>query len=470
MWRVEWTQRGQATMANSMPVVISSDQVMPLPTGAATEATLALIKAKTDNLDVALSTRTKPVDNQNVTIGDTESRDAFGRLRVSNPTAVFDSQFTYGLQPLLYEQITNGTWATITHDTTNRNVLLTFSSTPTGGKSYMQSYQHHRYQPWKSQLIRMTFNFTAQVANCLKFAGYSDGVNGIEFQNNGTTNQIVVYSGTGNGTQTVTQTNWNIDKLDGTWISWVTLDITKSQQLIIDMEALYTGRVRIGFHASGQIYYCHEFNFENSVVNPYIQNANLPVRCGMICTGTVSTTMKFQCVSIASEWWQERTIGEEFSQETATTLVAASGTRTHALSIRPKATFNGITNRASIYFIEINLLVTGANPVKWELCIGDVLTWTTTFNDVNTTYSCVEYNTAGTTSGAPAIVIDADYVISSGSGSNAGGQGGMPLTFRYPITLDAAGNPRSLGTLTLLVTGIGGTSACRAEMKWSEVK
>jgi hypothetical protein len=37
---------------------------LPLPSGASTESTLALIKAKTDNLDVALSTRTKPSDTQ----------------------------------------------------------------------------------------------------------------------------------------------------------------------------------------------------------------------------------------------------------------------------------------------------------------------------------------------------------------------------------------------------------------------
>lgn len=56
---------GQATMALSVPVVIASDQSalpvsaasLPLPSGAATEATLALVKAKTDNLDVLLSTR-----------------------------------------------------------------------------------------------------------------------------------------------------------------------------------------------------------------------------------------------------------------------------------------------------------------------------------------------------------------------------------------------------------------------------
>lgn len=40
--------------ATAVPV---SAAALPLPTGASTEATLALIKAKTDNLDVALSTR-----------------------------------------------------------------------------------------------------------------------------------------------------------------------------------------------------------------------------------------------------------------------------------------------------------------------------------------------------------------------------------------------------------------------------
>lgn len=43
------------------PISVAS---LPLPSGASTEATLALIKAKTDNLDVLLSSRTKPADAQ----------------------------------------------------------------------------------------------------------------------------------------------------------------------------------------------------------------------------------------------------------------------------------------------------------------------------------------------------------------------------------------------------------------------
>lgn len=49
--------------ADTQPVSAAS---LPLPAGASTEATLALIKAKTDNIDVLLSTRTKPGDTQPV--------------------------------------------------------------------------------------------------------------------------------------------------------------------------------------------------------------------------------------------------------------------------------------------------------------------------------------------------------------------------------------------------------------------
>jgi hypothetical protein len=52
--------------------------------------------------------------------------------------------------------------------------LLTFASTPTGGLSYMQSYEHFRYTSGNSQLIFATFNFIAAVANTIKFCGYSD--------------------------------------------------------------------------------------------------------------------------------------------------------------------------------------------------------------------------------------------------------------------------------------------------------
>lgn len=67
------TQGSGTTIATHQNVDGSHEQKVQvtsaiLPTGASTETTLALIKAKTDNLDVLLSSRTKPSDDQLVSI------------------------------------------------------------------------------------------------------------------------------------------------------------------------------------------------------------------------------------------------------------------------------------------------------------------------------------------------------------------------------------------------------------------
>jgi hypothetical protein len=391
--------------------------------------------------------------------------DAFGRLRVSSPTSLFDAQLTYDLQPLLFEQVTNGSGATVTHDSTNRMALMTFSSTPTGGKAFMQSYEYFRYRAGHSQLIYVTFNMIEGVANTMKFAGYSDGSNGIEFQLNGTTKQFTIYSDTTTGDETVTQTNWNLDKLDGTGASGLTLDITKTQILVIDFQALYVGRVRVGFDINGMVVWAHQFTHANEDAYPYFQSANLPIRCGMTSTGTVSTTMNFICCTVQSENGESSREGFHFSQDAEVT--AGNGTLTHLISIQPKTTFNSITNRTKIIIDSIDLIVRGINPVHYAIVLGDVLTGTTTFNDVNTTYSATQYNTAGTTSGTPAITMYTGHIPASASSRGAISQN---VVMKYPITLDVAGNVRDLGRVTVLVEGLGGTSLVEGAINWTEVR
>lgn len=418
-------------------------------------------------VDNTTTTNNTAIVSNEFAFSDSANLDAFSRLRVSNPLILFNSQLTYDLAPILLEQITNGSGATITHNTTNRYGLMTFAATPTGGKAYMQSYEYLSYQPGRSQLIFVTFNMIAAVADVLKFAGYSDGVNGIEFQVNGTTNQFIIYSGTGNGDQTVVQTDWNLDKLDGTGISQITLDITTTQILVIDIQALYVGRVRIGFDIGGSIVYCHEFIHANLVTTPYIQTANLPVRCGMTCTATVSTTMNFICSAVISEGGTEdiNTFGYTFQQDSGAISVGTGGT--HMLSLRPKTTFNGITNRVRVAYIDVEIYNAGNQPVQWQLCLGQAISGTTTYNNVNTTYSSSEYNILGTLSGSPAIVIDGGYVVASGG---AKGVVNTAIIARYPITLNQAGAIRALGTLTLKATSLSGTQTCHASIKFREIR
>lgn len=403
-----------------------------------------------------------PGITQLVSFADSANLDSFSRLRISQPSLVFDAQLTYDLAPLIYEQVTSG-GGTVTHSSTNRCAVMTFSSVT--GSAYMQSYEHFRYQAGRSQLIFITFNMNGGVANCIKFAGYSDGSNGIEFRMDGTTPKMVRLSDTSAGDLEVTQSNWNIDKLNGTGKSGITLDTSKTQILVIDIQALYVGRVRVGFDIGGNIIYVHEFLHANLIADPYIQTANLPIRVGMTSSSNVTTTMNFICSSVLSEGGDVEAGGYSFSCEG--TVTAGSGTRTHLLSLRPKTTFNSITNRSKFILESVDVAVTGNFPVLWELCIGQAISGTTTFNDVNTSYSAYEFNTLGTISGSPTLVVNAGYTTSSASTKLSTS---FKTNNKYPITLNAAGAVRSLGTLSLIVTGIGGASACRAFFNFKEIR
>ena len=392
--------------------------------------------------------------------------DAFGRLRTSSPTSLFDAQLTYDLQPLLFEAVTLNTGATVSHDATNRRANMAFSATTTGGKAFMQSYEHFRYRAGHSQLIYITFAMGAGVANVTKFAGYSDGTNGIELQRVGaSTIQLALLSSTTNGNQTVAQASWNIDAMGGAGPSGKTLDLTDTQILVIDFQALYAGRVRVGFDIDGVVYWVHEFDHANIIANPYIATANLPIRCGMTCTGTVTATMNFICCTVQSENGESSREGFHFTQDAEVT--AASGALTHLVSIQPKTTFNSIVNRTKIIIDSVDIIVTGNQPVHYVIVLGDVLTGTTTFNDVNTTYSAVQYNTAGTTSGTPAITMYTGHIPASAQSKGAVSQ---QVIMKYPITLDVAGNARALGRVTVLVSGIGGTSTVEGAINWTEVR
>jgi len=402
-----------------------------------------------------------------ITIKDSPNLDAFSRLRTSNPQTLFNGQFTYNLLPLLYEQVTLG-GGSVTHDLTNRSATINLTAAVAADKAYMQTYEYFAYQPGKSQLIFITFNMNGQTVDAFKFAGYSDGDNGVEFQADGINAQFVVYTNSLAGDEVVIQSNWNLDKLDGTGRSGITLDLSKTQILVIDLQALYVGRVRIGFDIGGKIIYAHEFLHANLFTYPYLQTASLPIRCGMIATGPISTTMDFICSSVISEGGSDddSRFGYNFTIPTPVTSIAVGPAYTHMISIRPKLTYNTLVNRIKINLIDIELYNGGNQPVYWELVIGQALT-APVYADVNTTYSSVEYVTGATLSGSPTLVMDSGFAASSGS---VKAQTSTAVTSRYPMTLTVAGAHRDDGTYTLRARSISGSQNCYAVLKYREIR
>jgi hypothetical protein len=398
---------------------------------------------------------------------DSPSIDAFSRWRVSNPTTLFESRFRYDLAPLQYEATVTGA-ATITHDATNAAALFTTTSAA-AQSAIMQSYRWIRYQPGKSQLVLLTFVLGTAAANVTRRVGLFNGTagDGIYLEQTGaSTVNLCITSTSSIADQTVAQAAWNLDKLDGTGPSGITLDLTKAQILVIDFQWLGVGRVRVGFDIGGVVHYAHEFLHANSVTAVYMQSATLPIRAELVTGAAVAATMRIICASVQSEGGNDDISGYQFSTEFVGT--AGNGVRVHLGSFRPFLTFNSIPVRYPIIPLDATSIVTGNSGVLFELVFGATFSAGPTWAGAAfSAYSGAEVTTAAGTIATTPIVATSWYTASLNSGSASFSKALRDL---YPIVLNAAAANIALGTMSIYATGATAGSACRVSLQWKEIR
>jgi len=223
--------------------------------------------------------------------------DAFGRLRVTQPFTLFDSTHRFA---------DNGLWATSNTASNssysfveNQSTIDMTVGTTANAEVIRETTKVFSYQPGKSLLIMNTFAMEPPKANVRQRLGYFGASNGIYLENDGTTNYLVVRTNTSSTvTETrVTQSNWNVDKFDGTGYSAQIggpehtggLDVSKTNIFWMDVEWLGVGDVRCGFVVDGRLIPAHIFHHDNRNTVPYITTASLPLRLEIKNTGnTVS--------------------------------------------------------------------------------------------------------------------------------------------------------------------------------------
>ena len=241
--------------------------------------------------------------NNQVALAQTPQLDAFGRLRVSQPHTLFDSQQRYGLDRSFVSNTASG--GTVTFVPTQSSANLTVVNT-SGSYAARETRYIFKYQPGKSQLSMMTFVMAPQSSgNLRQQVGYYDRDNGYFLQ---LSDQLYVCERS-NVTGTVTHSNvaqssWNGDKLNGTGPSAISLDMTKSQIFFIDMEWLGVGSVRTGFVINGQYIVAHTFHHANIVPRAYITTACLPVRYeiqALSASAPATSNLTQVCSTVISE-------------------------------------------------------------------------------------------------------------------------------------------------------------------------
>jgi len=326
-----------------------------------------------------------------IKFGDSASVDAFGYARVSMPETLFDSKLTNDAQPLFWDdQQTSGAGTSSTYNTNQASVTLSVGASAAGTR-VRQTFRRFGYQPGKSQLIRMTGVLGSGAAGITRRIGYFDEKNGLFFELAGSILSVArrTYTSGSAVDSSVSQSNWNLDKLDGTGKSGITLDTSKTQVFYIDFEWLGVGRVRFGFVIGGEIVYCHEMNHANSLNVVYMSNPNLPLRYEIVNDGSGAASNLVQiCSSVVSEGGQTPA-GRVTGIDRSIAVSIGSGAIYPVLSIRKKSTHLDIP----INTLFVSVLTTGVANFAWRLLVNPTLTGAS-WNSI--TNSAIEYDVAAT--------------------------------------------------------------------------
>ena len=321
--------------------------------------------------------------------------DAFGRLRVSTPFTLFDSSHRFD---------DNGLWSTstaiggtATFDAAQGLIDLAVTAV-SGSEVIRETTKVFSYQPGKSLLVLSTFVMSPVKTNLRQRVGYYGTNNGYYLELNNTTTVSFVERSfvTGAVVNTpVVQASWNVDPMDGSGPSGITIDFTKAQILFMDLEWLGVGTVRIGFVVDGNFYVCHRFNHANLIASTYITTASLPLRYEITNTGATSgpSELKQICSTVLSEGGYQLTGLQQAVGIPVTTprTLSGAGTFYPIVSIRLKTSPNRLD--AIVICTAISVVSTTAGYYNWQvIASGNTTggTWVGAPGD-----SSVDYNLTG---------------------------------------------------------------------------
>ena len=397
--------------------------------------------------------------------------DAGGRLRTSDAASVFDSSQEYNFNPLVWEHYTVGGGTATYTQALNSSVLSTAAGT-SGNRSLRRTKTFWRYQPGKSQLIKMTgvlaYSGTPAGNAVARIGSFSDA-NGMFFGRDATGYFVCIRSNTSGSVveNKVYRADW-YDPLDGSGPSRVSIDFTKTQIFVFDFLWLGSGPVRFQLMVGGRTLLAHTINSANLITSPYMRTANLPLSYEVFNDSGAGSDISLlaTCASIDSEGGLSNAAGFNFRAGTAGSTVACANTAalTPIVSLRLKDTFGGITYRGHVIPKAVEFLNTSSNPGYYELVWNATLTGATFANSVDATYSGVEYDTAATvlTGG---IVLQAGYISAGGVGSHP--DIGTSATTPSKLVLSRTYN-NTRDILTVAARGIGGAATIGAALNFRE--
>ncbi len=306
--------------------------------------------------------------------------DAFGRQRTSEPLTLFDSKQVFDNQPLFWDETTGLADISSAHSVSTASTVISYNGGETGGTFIRQTFMRFNYQPGKSQLVMMT-GILRKTGAANTRIGYFDADNGMFFESLAGDTAVVLRSGASGFTEDTRfeQTDWNVDKMNGSGESGINLDWTKTQIFVFDFEWLGVGTARMGVFAHGEIHYVHEFDNANVLTGVYMSTPNLPCRFELTADPeSVAASMECICGTVVSEGGASE-LGVNRYKGTGGAHVDTSAIDTvyAIVGIRLKSTHLG----AEVRLLSAHLAeLAGGKVIEWQLRLNPTVAGTFTFS------------------------------------------------------------------------------------------
>lgn len=391
--------------------------------------------------------------------------DAFGRARMSTPLTLFDSSHRYRDNNLW---VTSNTVTATYAFSTNEGLVNLNVDTTLNAEIIRETTKVFSYQPGKSLQSMSTFVMGTAKAGLRQRVGYFGANNGYFLERDGTSISFVERSYvTGSAQETrVLQSNWSLDKLDGTGPSGLTLDLANAQILFIDIEWLGVGTVRMGFVINGQFIHCHSFHHANLLTSTYITTGSLPLRYEIKNTTATasSSTLKQICSTVISEGGYQLTglqqaVGTPIGSPRDLTTV---NTYYPLISLRLKTSPNRLDAIAILTAISLIGITNNAN-YNWQVVASGTTTGGTWVSAG--TESAVDYNITGTS-------FTGGRILASGW-TNGSNQGSTPVDILkealFAFQLERNSLTSTPFELTLIAAADAAGADMYASMDWEEV-
>ncbi|WP_125154785.1 hypothetical protein [Clostridium rectalis] len=336
---------------------------------------------------------------------------AFNDLRSINLTPMAGWTFNYNINSdYIVTTTANGGTAT-----QGDSMAILNTNTSNNGSSKIATRKVLRYSPGLGALARFTAVFTAGALNSQQIIGLGDDTDGLYFGYNGTTFSILrIQNGTLNW---ISKDDWNVDKMDGSGPSQMTLDPTKGNVYSIQYQWLGFGVINfyITSTLTGQPMLVHRIQYPNTATVPSVYNPSFPLTAKVLNSGNTSNIVLKTPSAMAfceGDGYSQAIITRNSISNSISSLVPSN---LNALTLLNTSTFVGKVNRTRIRLDFVSTSIQGLAAVTFKLIRNATFGTGLSYNSINSNTSVIQYSTTQTTATGGIQIFSFESPVNLGS-------------------------------------------------------